>query len=101
MERFRWVNLVKSSKNILQNRRMPQFIGEFGRNRPIDAFNPHQRSGLNASKQTVMNISWPLDRGWTLRMNPRDMRYKMHQTVPVGSRSDDRDAFSRVKSWPL
>ena len=27
---------------------------QIGRNRPIDAFNPHQRSGLNASHRTVM-----------------------------------------------
>ena len=43
-------DLVKSSKNVLQNRRMPQFLGEFGRNRSIDVFNPHQRSELNASR---------------------------------------------------
>ena len=28
-------------------------------------------------------------------MDPRDVRYKTHQTVPVGSRSDDRDALNR------
>ena len=33
-----------------------------GRNRQIDAFNSHQRSGLNASRQTVTNILWPSDR---------------------------------------
>ena len=36
------------------------------RNRRMDAFNLHQRSRLNAPRQTVINRSWPLDRGWTL-----------------------------------
>ena len=76
---------MKSSKNVLHKSKNASFYNQIGHNRPIDAFNPHQRSGLNASKQTVMNILWPLDHGWTLRMNPRDMRYKMHQTAPVGS----------------
>ena len=69
-------------------------------NRPIDAFNPHQRSGLNASNRIVTKMSWPLGHGWTLRIDPRDVRYKTHQTAPVRSRSDGRDAFRRVKSWP-
>ena len=41
---------------------------QIGRNRLIDAFNPHQRSGLNASKRTVMKISWPPDSGWSVWM---------------------------------
>ena len=45
-------------------------------NRPIDAFNPHQRSGLNASIRNSKIISWPSDHGWTLRINPLDMRLK-------------------------
>ena len=89
---------MKSSENVLQKSKNASF---YRRNHPIDAFNPHQRFGLNASKRTVMNISWPLDHGWTLWMNPRDMRYKMHQLAPVGSRSDDCDAFPRVKLWLL
>ena len=34
-------------------------------------------------------------------MHPRDVRYETHKAAPVGSRSDDRDAFQRIKSWPL
>ena len=85
----------------LQNRRTLRFIGQIGRNRPIGAFNPHQRSGLNTSNQTFIEVSWPLDHRWTLRIDPRDVLYKTHQTAPVGSRSDDRDVFSRNESEPL
>ena len=76
----------------LQKLKNASIYRQIGRNRPIDAFNPHQRSGLNASNRTVINISWPLDRGWTLRIDSLDMRLKTHCFVAVGSRSDDRDA---------
>ena len=51
---------------------------QIGRNRPIDAFNPHQRSGLNASIRILMNISRSSDLRWTLQIYPRDVRYKTH-----------------------
>ena len=70
-------------------------------NRPIDAFNPHQRSRLNASRQTVTNISWLLDRGWTLQMQHAFMRYETRENASVGSRSNALDAFDSVKSGPL
>ena len=101
IEGFRWVDYAKSSKNVLQKSKNALFYRRIGRKRLIDAFNPHQRSGLYASNRTIINMSWPLDRGWTLQINPRDMRYKTHQFALVGSRSDDRDTFLRVKSWPL
>ena len=91
---------MKSFENAYKNRRTPRFIGKIGRHRPIDVFNPHQRFGLNASNRTVTKMSWPFDHGWTLRIDPRDVRYITHQFAPVGSQSDDRDAFPRVKSWP-
>ena len=50
IEGCRWVDLVKSSKNVLQESKNALFYRRIGRNRPIDAFNPHERSGLNASK---------------------------------------------------
>ena len=74
---------------------------QIGRNRTIDAFNPHQRSGLNASRQIVTNISLPLDRGWTLYMQHAFVRYETRENVSVGSRSNASDAFDRVKSRPL
>ena len=83
-----------------KSRRMPHLIGELGvtvRLMCLILIN----GPLNASNRTGTNMAWPLDRGWTLRMNPRDVHYKTHQTALVGSRSDDRDAFLRVKSWQL
>ena len=59
---------MKSSKNILQKSKNASFYRRIGRNRPIDAFNPHQQSGLNASNRIIMNILWPSDRRWTLQM---------------------------------
>ena len=59
---------MKSSKNVLQKSKNASIYRQIGRNRLIDAFNPHQRSRLNASNRTVMNISWPSDRGWMLQM---------------------------------
>ena len=64
-----------------------------GCNRPMDAFNLHQRSGLNAFIRTVMNKSRPLDRGWMLQMKPRNMSYKTRGNASVGSRSNASDAF--------
>ena len=69
---------MKSSKNILQKLKDALFYRPIGRNRLIDAFNPHQRSRLNASNQIFTNITWPLDRRWMLQMHPHDVRYKMH-----------------------
>ena len=67
----------------------------------MDAFNPHQRSRLNASIRIVINISWPIDRGWTLRMQHAFMRYETRENASVGLRSDASDAFDHVKSGPL
>ena len=44
------------------------FYRRIGCNRPMDAFNLHQRSRLNASRRIVMNRSQSLDRGWMLSM---------------------------------
>ena len=68
--------LSEIPQECLQKSKNASIYRQIGRNRPIDAFNPHQRSGLNASNQTVMNISWPSDRGWTLRIDLLDMRFK-------------------------
>ena len=87
---------MKSSSNVLQNRRMPQYIGQIGRNRPIDAFNLHQRSGLNASHRTVMVKSRPLNRGWSTRMFRKICALKTRRFVTVGSPSGGLDeAFKR------
>ena len=48
-----------------------------------------------------MNISWPLDRGWTLQMQHSFMCYEMRENASVGSRSNALDAFDRVKYGPL
>ena len=82
----------------LQKSKNASFYRRIGCNCPIDAFNPHQWSGLNASNRTVMNISWPLDRGWTLWIDPLDMRLKTCCFVAVGLRSDDRDAPRQSES---
>ena len=92
---------MKSLENAYKRRRNLRFIGRNGRNRPIDAFNPHQRSGLNAPIRNGKVKSWPLDHGWTLWIDPRDVRDKTHQMASVGSRSDDRDVFLRNESRPL
>ena len=85
----------------LQKSKNASIYRQIGCNRPIDAFNPHQRSELNASNRTVINMSWPFDRGWTLRIDPLDMRLKTRRFVAVGSRSDDRDAPRQSESRPL
>ena len=51
----------------LQKSKNAAIYRQIGRNRPIDVFSPHQRSGLNASQRTVMVKSQSLDRGWTFR----------------------------------
>ena len=38
IEGFRWVDLVKSSKNVLQKSKNTLFYRKIGRNRPIGAF---------------------------------------------------------------
>ena len=92
---------MNSFSNAYKRRRTRLFIGRNEGNRPIDAFNPHQRSRLNASIRNGKVKSRPSDLHWTLQIDPRDVRYKMHETAPVGSRSNPPDAFDRVKSWPL
>ena len=92
---------MKSLENAYKRRRTLRFIGRNGRNRPIDAFNLHQRSGLNASIQNGKVKSRSSDLIWTLQIYPPDVRYKTHETVPVRSRSNAPDAFDRVKSQPL
>ena len=62
----------------LQKSKNASIYRQIGRNRLIDAFNPHQRSGLNASNRIVTNISRSSDLRWTLHMHPRDVRYKTH-----------------------
>ena len=62
----------------LQKSKNASIYRQIRRNRLIDAFNPHQRSGLNASNQIVMNISRSSDLRWTLQMHPCDVRYKTH-----------------------
>ena len=62
----------------LQKSKNASIYKQIGRNRPIDEFNPHQRSGLNASNRIVTNITWPSNRRWTLQMHSRDVRYKTH-----------------------
>ena len=85
----------------MYRRRTRRFIGAKKRNRPIDAFNPHQRPRLNASIRNVTNGSRSSDLRWTLQISPRDLRYKTHETASVGSRSNAPDAFDRVRSGPL
>ena len=41
----------------LQKSKNASIYRQIGRNCPIDAFNPHQRSRLNASNRVIMNIS--------------------------------------------
>ena len=92
---------MKPSSNAYKRRTTLRFIGQNGQNRPIDAFNPHQRSGLNASIRNGKVKSQSSDLRWTLQIYPRDVRYKTHETTLVGSRSNAPDVFDRVKSWPL
>ena len=92
---------MKSLKNGYKRRRTRLFIGRNGGNRPIDAFNPHQRSRLSASIRNGKVKSPPSDLHWMLQIDPRDVRYKTHETAPVGSQSNAPYAFDRVKSWPL
>ena len=62
----------------LQKSKNASIYRQIGRNRPIDTFNPHQRSGLNASNRIFTNITRPSDRRWTLQIHPSDVRYKTH-----------------------
>ena len=59
--------LSEIPRECLQKSKNASIYRQIGRNRPIDAFNPHQRPGLNASQRTVMVKSQSLDRGWTFR----------------------------------
>ena len=79
-----------------KSRRTPHFYRRIGRNRPIDAFNPHQRSGLNASNRTIMNISWSSDRGWTLQMIRLKCILKRFASRPF-----DRDRAVEMSSPPF
>ena len=47
--------LSKIIQECLQKSKNASIYKQIGRNRPIDAFNPHQRSGLNTSNQIVTN----------------------------------------------
>ena len=60
---------MKSLKNDYKRRRTRLFIGRNGENRTIDAFNPHQRSRLNASIRNDKVKSRPLDLHWTLQID--------------------------------
>ena len=60
----------------IQRRRTRLFIGRNEENRPIDAFNLHQRSRLNTSIRNGKVKLWPSDRRWTLQIAPLDMRLK-------------------------
>ena len=60
----------------IERRRTHLFIGRNEENRLIDAFNPHQRSRLNASIRNGKVKSWPSDHRWTLQIAPLDMRLK-------------------------
>ena len=64
------VNLIEIQLEYIERRRTRLFIGRIGENRPIDAFNPHQRPRLNASIRNGKNKSWPSDLLWTLLIDP-------------------------------
>ena len=55
------VNLIEIQLEYIERRRTRLFIGRIGENRPIDAFNPHQRPRLNASIRNDKLKSWPSD----------------------------------------
>ena len=55
------VNLIEIQLEYIERRRTRLFIGRIGENRPIDAFNPHQRPRLNASIRNGKLKSWPSD----------------------------------------
>ena len=57
----RQVNLIEIQLEYIHRRRTHLFIGIIGENRPIDAFNPHQRSRLNTSIRNGKVKSWPSD----------------------------------------
>ena len=57
----RQVNLIEIQLEYIHRRRTRLFIGRIGDNRPIDVFNPHQRSRLNASIRNGNVKSWPSD----------------------------------------
>ena len=76
---------MKSLENDYQRQRTRLFIGRNGENRPIDAFNPHQRSGLNASIRNGKVKSWPSDHDLTREMSLDRMRLKTRRFVTVRS----------------
>ena len=87
---------MKASSNAYKIRRTLRFIAEIGHNRLIDAFNPHQRFGLNASIRNGMVKSRPLDHGWSARMFRKICVLKTRRFVTVGLRSGGLDeAFKR------
>ena len=55
------VNLIEIQLKYIHRRRTRRFIGRIGENRPIDAFNPHQRPRLNASIRNGKLKLWPSD----------------------------------------
>ena len=98
---------MKSLENAYKRRRTLRFIGRNGRNRPIDVFNPHQRSGLNASIQNGKVKSRPSDRDLTREMSLDRMRLKTRRFVTVRSWSGCLDeavktgVIKRFKYPPL
>ena len=55
------VNFIEIQLEYIHRRRTRLFIRRIGENRLIDAFNPHQRSRLNASIRNGKVKSWPSD----------------------------------------
>ena len=76
---------MKSLENAYKRRITLRFIGRNGENRPIDAFNPHQQSGLNASIRNAKVKSQPSDCDLTREMSLDRMRLKTHRFLTVRS----------------
>ena len=82
---------MKSLENAYKRRRTLRFIGQNGGNRPIDAFNLHQRSGLNESIRNGKVKSQPSDRHLTREMSLDRMGLKTRRFATVRSRSSGLD----------
>ena len=76
---------MNSFSNAYKRRRTRLFIGRNGENRLIDAFNPHQRSGLNASIRNGKVKSRPSDCDLTREMSLDRMCLKTRRFVTVRS----------------
>ena len=88
----RQVNLIEIQLEYMERRRTRLFIRAKKRNRPIGVFEASsmvEKCVRNGEPLRLKRRSSDLKS--TLQINPCDLRYKSHQLLIVGSRSDARD----------